>query len=395
MISVEEALQLILEHKAALPLEEIDLLQSMGRVLAQEVTADRDFPPFDRATMDGFAINSHDFASGARAFLVEQIQAAGAPQTILQETGSCIEIMTGAMLPVNTDAVIPYEDCLLQDKVAKVQIEHVKAGQNIHRRGSDKKAGETLLTAGVQITPAIVGTLASVGLAKVKVYKLPKVAICSTGDELVEIKETPLPHQIRRSNAYMLAAALQGEGIQASLYHLPDVPQVMEASLEKIIAEHEVLILSGAVSKGKFDFLPQVLATLSFESVFHRIAQKPGKPMLFGTLPGQKVVFGLPGNPVSTFVCYQLFFRPWLRASLNLSSVEAYAQLTQNVHFRPNLTYHLPVKLHNHLGLLQATPIQSTGSGDLTSILEADALLSLPAVPDTFSAGEAFPITLL
>ncbi|KAA3438229.1 molybdopterin molybdotransferase MoeA [Rufibacter hautae] len=395
MISVEEALQLVLQHKATLIIEEVDLWQSVGRVLAQEVVADRDFPPFDRVTMDGIAINAQTFAVGTKAFPIEQIQAAGAPQTTLQNPDHCIEIMTGAMLPANTDAVVPYEDCLLQDHTATVQAQQVVQGQNIHRQGSDKKAGEVLLSGGVQITPAIVGTLASVGLAKVKVYAMPKVAICSTGDELVEIQETPLPHQIRRSNAYMLAAALQQENIQASLHHLPDVPETMKASLEQIIAEHEVLLLSGAVSKGKFDFLPQVLEALGFTAVFHRIAQKPGKPMLFGTLPVNKVVFGLPGNPVSTFVCYQLFFRPWLRASLHLTPVTAFAQLALPISFRPALTYHLPVKLRNHEGLLQATPISNTGSGDLTSILEADGLLSLPPEPQTFPAGSAVPLTLL
>ncbi|WP_181306351.1 gephyrin-like molybdotransferase Glp [Rufibacter sp. XAAS-G3-1] len=395
MISVAEALQRVLQHKAELAIEEVDLLQSVGRVLAQEVIADRDFPPFDRVTMDGIAINTQDFASGTRSFPVAQIQAAGSPQTSLSQAGHCLEVMTGAMLPLNTDAVVRYEDCDLQNNVASVLLEQVVSGQNIHRQGSDKKAGEVLLTSGVVITPAIIGTLASVGLGKVKVYQVPKVAVCSTGDELVEVHASPLPHQIRRSNAFMLAAALRQENIQAALFHLPDEPEIMRQRLASIIADHDVLILSGAVSKGKFDFLPQVLEELGFWAVFHKIAQKPGKPMLFGMLPEQKVVFGLPGNPVSTFVCYQLFFRPWLRASLKLPQVETQAQLTQPITFKPALTYHVPVKLQNVNGTLKATPIATTGSGDLTSLLDADGLLSFPAEQDTFAEGTAFPLTLL
>ncbi|WP_205500824.1 molybdopterin molybdotransferase MoeA [Rufibacter psychrotolerans] len=392
MISVDEALQLVLQHTILLRIQEVDLLNSVGRVLAQEVLADRDFPPFHRVTMDGIAINSQTFASGKRTFQIEQTQAAGTPQIYLKDPENCIEVMTGAMLPQNTDAVIPYEVCSLQASSATVQTELVVSGQNIHTQGADGKAGEVLLTPGTKITPAMVGTLASVGLARVKVYQLPRVAICSTGDELVEVDQTPLPHQIRRSNAYMLAAALQQENIPAALFHLPDEPETMKLELTSILARHEVLLLSGAVSKGKFDFLPQVLEQLGLRQVFHKIAQKPGKPMLFGTIPDQKVVFGFPGNPVSTFVCYQLYFKPWLHQSLSLSKTAPYsAQLAQNLTFKPALTYHVPVTLSNENGVLKATPVDTTGSGDLTSLLKADALLSLPPERVQFRSGEAFP----
>ncbi|MBC3541608.1 gephyrin-like molybdotransferase Glp [Rufibacter sediminis] len=394
MISVAQALQLVLQHKISPQTEEVELLQSLGRTLAQDVTADRDFPPFHRVTMDGIAVRASDFVAGIRAFPIEEIHAAGSPQKTLHHPGHCLEVMTGAVLPQGTDAVVPYEECTMHENVATVLAEKVRAGQNIHPQGSDKKAGEVLLTSGVKITPAILGTLASVGYAQVPVFQLPSVAICSTGDELVEVQQQPLPHQIRRSNAYMLAGALQQENIQASLFHLPDEPAIMQKRLAKILEAHDVLLLSGGVSKGKFDFLPQVLEELGFTPVFHKIAQKPGKPMLFGTLPEQKVVFGLPGNPVSTFVCYQLFFRPWLHASLHQDHQPASAQLTQTLTFKPALTYHVPVKLHQDQGILKATPIPTTGSGDLTSILEADGLLSLPPEQENFAAGEAFPLTL-
>ncbi|MFB9862191.1 molybdopterin molybdotransferase MoeA [Rufibacter immobilis] len=395
MISVDEAMQLVLQHKMNLGTEEVPLLQAVGRVLAQEVTADRDLPPFDRVTMDGIAIKAQSFASGTRSFRIEKIQAAGSPQTALAVAENCIEVMTGAMLPANTDAVVPYEVCEIQNQRATVQAEKVMPGQNIHRQGSDSTAGSILVSGGVTVTPAIIGTLASVGMHQAKVYRMPRVAICSTGDELVDVAQTPLPHQIRRSNAYVLAAALQEAKVPVSLFHLPDEPETMQQELAAILPQHEVLLLSGAVSKGKFDFLPLVLEKLGLATVFHKIAQKPGKPMLFGTLPEGKVVFGFPGNPVSTYVCFMLYFWPWLKASLGLRIQPQKAQLAQPISFPPALGYHVPVTLTNENGVLKALPVKTSGSGDLTSLYKADALLSLPADQDEFKAGESFPLTLL
>ncbi|AKQ45628.1 hypothetical protein TH63_08150 [Rufibacter radiotolerans] len=394
MLSVEEALHQILQHPFPFQEEAVPLLQAVGRVLAQKVQADRDFPPFDRVTMDGIAIKASEIKADTRTFKVEGMVPAGSPAQILQNSHHCLEVMTGAVLPLGTDAVVPYEQCLLQEGIATVLAENVSSGQNIHRQGTDGKAGEVLLQKGTKIAPAHIGILASVGLAQVWVYRLPTVAICSTGDELVEVTENPLPHQVRRSNSYMLAAALGQENIQASLFHLPDQPEEMTKELKRITEEHEVLICSGAVSKGKFDFLPQVLAGLGMQKVFHAVAQKPGKPLLFGTMPDNKVIFGLPGNPVSTFVCYHLFFRPWLQASLQQSKELPTAQLTQDITFAPSLTYHVPVVLSYENGKMLATPVKTSGSGDLTSLLKATALLTLPPKKSFFPAGEAFPITL-
>jgi molybdopterin molybdotransferase len=394
MISVEQALQLVLQQTIASQVEEVPLLQSLNRVLAQEVKADRDFPPFDRVTMDGIAIDVKAFEQGTKTFPITQVQAAGEPPTTLATPNHCVEVMTGAMLPLNANAVIPYEDCQLQDNQATVLTDKITLGQNIHRQGSDCPKETVLLNRGQRITPAMVGTLATVGYSTVPVYRLPKVAICSTGNELVEVHQSPLPHQIRKSNVFMLAAALQQENITATLFHLPDNPEVMRHQLSSIMEEHEVVLLSGAVSKGKFDYLPHVLAQLRFSPVFHQIAQKPGKPMLFGRMLEGQVVFGFPGNPVSTFVCYHLYFKPWLRDCLGLQSLQDWAQLEHDLTFKPSLSYHLPVSLSNQNGELKATAVPTTGSGDLTSILKADGLLTLPADRDKFLAGESFPLTL-
>lgn len=395
MISFEEAQRLVFQYRQNFGTEEVDLLQSLGRVLAQEITADRDFPPFDRVTMDGIAVRAQDFIAGTRTFPIEQVQAAGSPPVTLQNAHQCIEVMTGAVLPGSTDAVIPYEQCEINDAIATVRAEQVNTKQNIHVQGADGKAGDILLSPGIRITPAMVSTLATVGCARVIVHKLPRVAICSTGDELVEITCPPLSHQIRRSNVYMLAAALQQENMQPTLFHLPDVPGIMKKELASILAQHDVLLFSGAVSKGKFDFLPQVLKEVGLQLIFHKVAQKPGKPILFGTLPEGKTIFGLPGNPVSTFVCYQLFFKPWLQATLQLPQQKQTAQLAQQLVFTPALTYHLPVSITQENGILKAIPVDTSGSGDLTSLLKADALLSLPSAQQQFEAAQVFPLTWL
>ncbi|MGV3539021.1 MAG: gephyrin-like molybdotransferase Glp [Rufibacter sp.] len=396
MLSFEDARETICSYSQSYGIETLGILYSVGRVLAQEVRADRDLPPFDRATMDGIALNTEEVDAGTRLFTIAGVLAAGSPQATLPQPNRCLEIMTGAVLPRGANAVVPYEQCALENNRASILASQVKPGQNIHRQGSDGKAGQLLLSPGTMITPAIIGLLASVGLVRVQVAQLPKVVVCSTGDELVEISQTPLPHQIRRSNAYMLAAALRQEHLTPSVAHLPDDQSAMKGMLKSLLQEHEVILLSGAVSKGKFDFLPQVLRELGMTIVLHSVAQKPGKPLLFGVFPDGRKVFGLPGNPVSTFTCYHLFFKPWLHASLGLPPLpDLSAPLAKEVVFKPSLTYHLPVTFTYEEGLVKAQPIASTGSGDLTSLLKAQALLSLPAQREVFAAGDSFPYTWL
>lgn len=394
MISVTEALQIITTQTKSFPIEEVDLLQSIGRILAQPITADRDFPPFDRATMDGIAISSRAFGQDVRQFRITDMQPAGHPQKQLTNRGNCIEIMTGAILPIGADVVIRYEDLTIADNVAYVNLNEVTPYQNVHLQGSDKKAGELLVEAGVKITPAIVAIMASVGMATVPVYRLPKVAVCSTGDELVPVTQQPLPHQIRQSNSYMLLAGLQQEGITASKYHLPDEPEAMAIKMAKMIEEYDVLLFSGAVSKGKFDFLPQVLQQLGMQTLFHSIAQKPGKPLLFGKFNNGALVFGFPGNPVSTWVCYQLYFKAWLYRSLNIQLPLHQAALSKDIKFKPPLTHHVLVRLTNQDGQLLATPVDTSTSGDMVNLMQAEGFISLPADQEHFAEGSVFDVQL-
>jgi molybdopterin molybdotransferase len=395
MIAVPEALQLVRTQVRDFGTEDVELTHSTGRILAQDIMADRDYPPFNRVMMDGITINSKAFSTGKRSFKIEGVQAAGQSQQKLINIDNCLEVMTGAMLPLGTDAVIPYEQCEIVDGVATVIIEAIRALQNVHLEGTDSKKGDILVKAGHKIIPAIIGLMAAAGLSKVLVKRQPKVAVCATGDELVEVNQQPLPHQIRQSNSYMLMSALQAEGINAQRYHLRDEPQVMLEELTTITNYYDIVLLSGAVSKGKFDHLPNVLNQLKMETIFHGIAQRPGKPFLFGKLPNEVLIFGFPGNPASTFVCYQFYFKAWLYASLNIKLPVMKAFLSKPFSFKPNLTLHALVTLSYNEGKLIATPIETSTSGDMVSLSLAQGILSLPADRQDFTTDEAFDLQVV
>lgn len=393
MISVTEALDLVLSYSLPKETEEINLKEALGRILAEPVKADRDAPPFHRVTMDGIAIHS-SFLGSTSSFPIENIQPAGHSQLALVSRKNCIEVMTGAILPENTDCVIPYEQIKISDGVASLGSNDHHPFQNVHLKGTDAKKGDTLLAQEQSITPAIIGVLASVGKPQINVYQLPKIAICSTGDELVDIDQLPEIHQIRKSNSYMLHAALLELGIPSEIFHLPDNKKTMVNELAALVEKYQVLLFSGAVSKGKYDYLPWVLEELGIKKIIHGVAQRPGKPFLFGALPNT-LIWGFPGNPSSTFVCFHTYFKPWLRQHLNLPVQKFSARLEQEVRFNKPMTYHLLVSLSIDQGYLVASPLQSSGSGDLIHLAQADAVISLPPEKETFVAGEVYPINPL
>lgn len=395
MVSVATALSMIGNHTRTCEAEQVGLSAAAGRVLAVDVFADRDFPPFNRVMMDGIAIRCQSFEEGQRSFTIESILAAGRPHIALQDSSACIEVMTGAMLPGNTDVVIPYEDCTREDGVVRINIATIRKFQNVHLAGTDSQMGDLLIERYSIITPAAIGVLASVGMHQVEVLALPRIAICATGDELVAVDKVPLPHQIRQSNSFMLAAALRAEGIDTDLYHLTDEEGLMEVELSSLLGRYDVLLFSGAVSKGKYDFLPEVLNRLGMQTVFHRIAQRPGKPFLFGTFDNGPVIFGFPGNPASTLVCYAIYFLPWLRQCLKQPLPLLQAQLAAPLSFSPQLSYHLLVKLQIVDGVLRAEPCPAANSGDLVGLQRADAIITLPAERSEFAANELFPLTPL
>lgn len=392
MISSEKALQIILVQTESFGTETIDFKESIGRILKEEILADRDFPPFNRASMDGIAITVDAFNKGIREFKIDGIQAAGSEQLTLQNPDHCIEVMTGAMAPVNTEAVIPYELVEINNGKAKVISNDLKFFQNIHRKGLDRKENDVLIYQDTLISPAEIGVLATVGKAKVKVSKMPKVMVISTGDELVEVDQIPEDYQIRRSNVHTLVTLLEQIKVFPDSIHISDDKPLLKKKIENILNEYDVLLFSGAVSKGKFDFLPEVLDELGVEKLFHRVRQRPGKPFWFGK-KGSKTVFAFPGNPVSTFVGCMKYFYPWYKKSVGLDhNNNNFAVLEKNFSFKPDLTYFLQVKLVNKQGVLLAVPLEGHGSGDLANLVDNDAFIELPTGKQIFNQGEIFPL---
>ncbi|HRG79074.1 MAG TPA: molybdopterin molybdotransferase MoeA [Cyclobacteriaceae bacterium] len=389
MISVSEASSIILSHSIETGLQEISIQEACGRILREEVQADRDFPPFDRVAMDGIAINSEIWKNGIRQFPIESIQAAGQQQVRLSKSDSCVEVMTGAMLPVGTDTVIRYEDLEIKAQVATVLITEIIKGDNIHRQSQDAKRNEVLLAPGIKISPAEVALMASVGMKKVSVSTFPKTAIISTGDELIPVDLIPLPYQIRRSNSYALQAALLEAGCVADQFHIPDQPEILETEVRKILEHYQLIIFSGGVSKGKFDFVPQTLERNGIQKRFHQVSQKPGKPLWFGT-SSRHVVFALPGNPVSTYMCFYRYIKPWLVRSLGGQIERKTAVLTKDFSFKPPLTYFLQVNILNEKGQLLASPKAGGGSGDFANLKDVHGFIELPAESSEFKAGQVF-----
>ncbi len=394
MIPVDEAHRLISSCTQDFGTEKLPLLRAIGRVSAEPVKADRDMPPYHRVMMDGIAISSASFEAGKKKFIIENMAAAGSPLQSLQHQHHCIEVMTGAILPSGTDAVIPYEQLLIKDSKADIIPDSIVPFQNIHQQARDAKKGDLLLKKNIRLSPAHLSVMATVGIYEPQVYRLPSVAVCSTGDELVAVEQTPLPHQVRQSNVYFITADLIKENIEASLHHLPDNKDEMTHQLQDILQNIDVILLSGAVSKGKRDYLPEVLNGLGMQTLFHNVAQRPGKPFLLGTI-NHKMIFGFPGNPVSTFVCYHLFFKAWLMQSIHQQPPVISARLKSNIMPLPSLTLHVLVKLIFQDGSCFAAPIGLSSSGDIPALLEADGIISLPAGTKMFQQGEVVEVRVV
>ena len=394
LTTVKKAVEIVVNNSGNFGIEEVDFLNTLGRVLKENIFADRDFPPFDRVSMDGIAISAEAFNSGQRTFKIEGIQAAGSAQLTLQNPANCMEAMTGAVLPKNTDAVIQYELLTIENGIAKVNLEEIKKFQNIHLKGTDKKQGDLLIKENTLISPAEIGIFATVGKTAVNVAKQPKVMIVSTGNELVEVGENSADYQIRRSNVYTMVSLLEKLHIKAETLHILDDKVVLLTKIESLLNNYDVLIFSGAVSKGKFDFIPEVLDQLGVKKLFHQVKQRPGKPFWFGKI-NNKVIFAFPGNPVSTFVNCVKYFYPWFYKSVGLDfENKQQAILSEDFYFKPEMTYFLQVKLNQREGKLWATPISGKGSGDLANLADADAFLELPDNRSNFTKGEVFPVII-
>ncbi len=393
MLTPAAAEKLILENIAPFHREDCPLGAAHRRVLRSEVRADRDLPPFDRVTMDGIATRAAALAAGTRIFRVEGVQAAGMRAFKLGDSAdACIEVMTGAVVPEGADCIVPYEELSRDGATVTVSEEaaRFRAGNAIHRRGSDHRQGDLLVPAGVCLTGREIAVAAACGYSALTVSQGPKIAVVATGDELVEVDAAVAPHQIRRSNDYALRAALTMAGFpNVARFHLRDVRHEIEHLLWHIIAEFDVVVISGGVSKGKFDYLPAELDRQSVKKIFHGVAQRPGKPMWFGVSARRTPVFALPGNPVSAYTCLHRYVLPALAQASGLTAGPVrVAALAVPVTFKPALAYLLPVKLSSGpRAELLATPDPSNTSGDFAGLLGTDGFVELPAAGTEFPAG--------
>lgn len=370
------------------PVEWVPLAEAAGRVLAEPVYADRDMPALDRSMRDGYAVRSADLPG--RASVVGQVRA-GEIFTGAVEWCEAVEIMTGAPVPKGTDAVIMLEHVALKDDVIEVE-RTVKAGENINPRGIEAKAGSLVLEAGKRIGYGEIGLLATVGCANVGVYRKPQVAILATGDELVPVEQLPLDYQVRNSNVYSLAAQVAHAGAGAVLLPVArDQAAETRALVERGLAA-DLLLISGGVSAGKYDLVEDALRELDAEFYFDRVAIQPGAPLVFGKARG-KFFFGLPGNPVSTMVTFELFARSGLDLISGCKTSPrplTFARLTQDFKHRPSLTRFLPAKIECG----EVTPVPWKGSSDIVSFCRANGYMVADAKREAWAAGDLIQVFL-
>lgn len=397
MLTPAEAQRLILENVALFHREDCPLTAAHGRVLRTEIRADRDLPPFDRVTMDGFATRAASLAGGTRVLRVTGLQAAGMRAFKLGAgADACVEVMTGAVMPEGADCVVPYEETKRDGMLVTVSeaAGAFSAGHAVHRRGSDHAAGEVMVRPGTRLSGRDIAVAAACGHGNLVVSQLPKIAVVATGDELVEVEAAVATHQVRRSNDHALRAALVTAGYpQVARFHLRDVRHEIEHLLWHILAEFDVMVISGGVSKGKFDFLPEELDRQGVRKIFHGVAQRPGKPFWFGVSARQTPVFALPGNPVSAYTCLHRYVLPALAyASGQGAAPLRPVALGSAVTIKPALAHFMPVRLASgERAELRAMPDPTNTSGDFAGLLGTDGFVELPAGPQTFPAGTVVP----
>ena len=383
MIPVADAIQIVLDQTTTLPAESVALADALGRILAEDIVADTDLPPFDRAQMDGYALRAADVASTPARLRIVGESAAGAGWHHEMKAGEVVRIMTGAPVPAGADAVQQVELTREVDDLGVVEIlEPVKTGRSIVRRADEIKVGETVLRAGEEINAAMIATLASFGYARVEVGRRPRVSVMATGSELVDVSHKPGRDQIRDSNNYTIAtyASLAG----ATVERLPlvgDDTEELKRQIAKAAAASDVLITSGGVSMGVYDFTKAALQELGAEIFFERVALRPGKPTVFARL-GDALVFGLPGNPVSVAVTFNLFARTALRVMQGAKAATLPADtavLARDLKGSMDRESYLPGILRtDEKGTLLAEPLKWGGSSDFVSFARTTALINVP-----------------
>lgn len=359
----------MLSNVDSLETETVSLEHSLGRVLQEDLFADRPFPPFNRVTMDGIAFRFADF--DGTPFTLQGIHAAGNPTPPPLAKGHCWQIMTGSAIPPDCDTIIPYEEVDLTETHASINCEPAP-GKFIHREGSDASTGDLMIKSGTRINPGHIGMMASIGAAQIKVARLPRIKILSTGDELIPVEQAPLPHQLRQSNGITLLSAIQQWGpTEASWSHLPDELEATTQGIAKALESSDLIILSGGISKGRKDYVRPALESLRGEPLFHGVAQRPGKPLAFW-----KGIVALPGNPNSTLTTFQRYVVPLLRRMTGEpDALPTELPLAEPISQHPFLTQFLPARINPEGKAISLSP---QNSGDFVTPLEGTGYLEIP-----------------
>jgi molybdenum cofactor synthesis domain-containing protein len=401
MISVAEAIQIIRQQTHTLPVEQVSLRDALGRVLAQDIVADSDLPPFDRSQMDGYAVRAVDAQAAPVRLRIVGESAAGRGWHNQLEEGQAVRIMTGAPVPEGADSVQQVELAHeLKDGTVVELLENVEAGKSIVRRGAEIQAGETVLTAGTMINAAMMAVLAAFGYATVNVFRRPRVAVLATGTELVSVDQKPGQDQIRDSNNYSIAAYAELAG--ATIERLPltgDETSLLKNQIAKAAESCDLLVTSGGVSMGVYDVTKAALRELDAELFFERVALRPGKPTVFARLSTGMLAFGLPGNPVSVAVTFNLFARTSLLAMQGATEPalkRETAVLARKVKGNADRESYLPVQLTtNDDGELIAFPLKWGGSSDFVAFALTTALAIVPAGTKVVEAGSLVNVVCL
>ena len=405
VVSFEEARHIVERHAATVSRgesETLEILDASGRMLAEPIDADRDFPPFPRAARDGYAVRAQDVAAvPARLDLIGEIKAGDVPENSFNvQTGQAVSIMTGAPVPPGADAVVMVEYTAPAGSSVEIA-RSVKSGENFVPRGSEARQGQRLLDPGTRLDHAAIALAASVGKHTVRVFRRPRVAVLATGDEIVAIDQSPGPAQIRNSNTYSLAAQIQNAGGEAVLLPIaPDERVRLKALIEEGL-KSDLLLMAGGVSMGKYDLVERVLIELQAEIYFTGAQIQPGRPIVFGSCtrqtragapaPHKQYFFGLPGNPVSTMVTFELFVRPMIEALAGgkaRSLIFLKARLKSDVKTRTGLKRFLPAVLSGEFENAEIKLARWQGSGDIAALAGANCYLVVPPDREQIGAGE-------
>jgi len=403
MLPIERGLEIVMStakakhHAGGMPAESVPLLDSMHRVLREDVFADADSPRFDKAIRDGFAVRFEDVVTVPAVLTVIGESRAGAGADVNVESGQCCEIMTGAPLPSGVNAVVMVENTERLSPTSVRILKSSRHNEGLLRRGAEARQGEKILEAGHRIALADIGLLAGAGKSRVLVSKKPVVAVIATGDELVEVDEEPQPGQIRNSNTYTICAQVREAGAEPLILgigrdNLQDLREKIGQGLT-----HDLLLVSGGVSMGKYDLVETVFAEFGVEVLFDKIAMKPGKPTVFGHR-GNTYVFGLPGNPISTMVAFHMFVRPLILFLLNAENTKPKvleARVEAAAACDPQRASLVPAIVRFEHGQYWIRTAEWKGSSDLVGLARANALIMIPRRDGTLEAGDTAEFLLM